>query len=153
MERNPYSPPQAVVVGVDGGRRRERPVPAAVIVLLYVGNALVMGLRVIDYFQEPIVLTGAELRFYRLTGPPHATAIFLSCIFSLMVAVQLYRMKRSAAYFISACLAVSVFSWCCFFLGLDASELAELAFSLVGCAMELLMVGYVWHLFRKGVLK
>ena len=153
MERNPYSPPQAAVADVDEGRRRERPVPVAVILLLYVGNALVRGLQVIDNSRLPIGLSAAEIRIYQATGLPRITAIFLSCIFSLIVAVQLYRMKRSAAYFITACLAVSIFSWCCFFAGLDASEGASLAISLVGCALELLVVGYVWHLWRKGVLK
>jgi hypothetical protein len=81
MERNPYSPPQAAVADVDEGRRRERPVPVAVILLLYVGNALVRGLQVIDNSRLPIGLSAAEIRIYQATGF-HALPLFFLVAFS-----------------------------------------------------------------------
>lgn len=156
MERNPYSPPQAGVADVKNAEDAppgKRPAWLWVVLVLYAIAAIFMGSRVIASFHGLIPLPAAELRFYRISGLPRATGSFLSGIFSLMVVIQLFRLKRGAAYFITASLAVSVFSWCCVVAGLEASEHTELVSFLAGCAVELLMVGYVWHLFRKGVLK
>jgi hypothetical protein len=153
MERNPYSPPAAVVADVGEIRREGRPVAVWGVLALYFLNVLGTGLRVIASFRSSIPLPAAELRFYRITGLPRATAAFLSVIFSLMLVIQLYRLKRSAAYFISASLAVSLFSVGCHVLGLEASEHAEIAYVVFGEAIELSTVGYVWYLFRTGILK
>lgn len=152
MERNPYSPPETVVADVDDIQRRGWPFAAWATLIYFALNAFMRVLQVTAAFRGSISLSAAELRFYRITGFPRGTAAFLSLIFSLLVFIRLYRLKRSAAYFVTAVLAVSVFTGSCFVAGLEASEHATIVAFAFGCVVELFAVGYVWQLFRKGVL-
>jgi hypothetical protein len=152
VERNPYSPPEAVVADVDEIQPIGRPFAAWATLIYFALSAFMRSLQVTAAFRGSISLSAAEFRFYRITGLPHGTAVFLSLIFSLLVFIQLNRLKRSAAYFATAVLAVSVFMWGCLVTGLEASEHATIVAFAFGCIVELLAVGYVWQLFRKGVL-
>jgi hypothetical protein len=152
VERNPYSPPGAAVLDIEGSRLKGRPFAVWVVLAIYAIDALAMGVELIASFWTPLSLPAAELRFYRITGLPRDTSAFLSGVLSILVAINLYRLKRGAAYFVTASFAVSVFSACCFIAGLDPSEHGVLASFVVGSAIEVLAVGYVWNLWRKRVL-
>jgi hypothetical protein len=150
VERNPYSPPASVVADAhDEGHARERKRPAAV--------------WIISVWYSLAVLAGLSAIAFRLIAPRNSPELLLPlvrqgtplfvwlCAQTMMQAVamvQLFRVKRSAAYFVSLTCAAEAYNSVMHIVGHE-----DLEVPMVTLLIEVAMLVYVWRLFRKGVLK
>jgi hypothetical protein len=149
VERNPYSPPAAVVADVDEGHARERKRPSAVwIISVWYSLAVFAGLSAIAFrFIAPRNSPELLLPLVR-----QGTLLFVwSCAQTMIQAVamvQLFRVKRSAAYFVSLTCAAEAYNSVMHIVGHQ-----DLEVPVITLLIEVPILVYVWRLFRKGVLK
>jgi hypothetical protein len=137
VERNLYSPPTAVVADADqGGQRRP--------VLLWV---------CLVYYALVVLFTALFLAAgYEFWKKPWFIVDVLSGTAAAITLVQLFKYKRSAAYLATAFFLAGIAST--FGLVRGGRRLEYHAGSnWLSIALNLSVLVYVWHLFRKGVLK
>lgn len=152
MERNLYSPPTAVVADADQGGQR-RPVLLWVCLVYYalvvLFTALFLALIVGGVHLPKVPILAAGYEFWK---KPWFIVDVLSGTAAAITLVQLFKYKRSAAYLATAFFLAGIAST--FGLVRGGRRLEYHAGSnWLSIALNLSVLVYVWHLFRKGVLK
>jgi uncharacterized membrane protein (DUF2068 family) len=153
---NPYSPPSTPVADI-GDAGTTRPIGANVVFIYYaislvgtLGSLLMLVLKVPNYTLHP---TPGSVQFFGKFGLPWYT-IFIPTAFLLICSiVQLYRLRKSAAYFGTAIFAVLLATrfWTVQELlrgGHPAMTRNYVVFAINSC-----IVVYLWRLVRNGILR
>jgi hypothetical protein len=152
MDRNPYAPPGAVVGNETAPfSTLRRPILVWVITIV-IGLGAIWGL-----FSYYVMFSGkfplnaqAQRMASSYTWSNHVSAL-VNGVFALVAVVQLFRMRRVAAYLFSILLALNIANTIKLFATKDwAASQPTLYFgSLVTAAL----CAYVWVLFTRGRLR
>jgi hypothetical protein len=130
----------------------KRPFLVWVILVLYTLGLLVSVASLYAAFSGLLHLPAGDAAFYARFGFVNFLGLALSAILATGSIVQLFRMRISAAYFVTAG-----------FLVLIAKEVYyqpqlvrlghSLAPAMIGVIVSFLIVCYTWHLKRSGALR
>lgn len=149
MERNPYSPPIAVVADVDHHLLPKRPR----LLLAYYAFALLANVLVVILVVARVNLPGvSQLPASTHWKSPYFEAVALHIILTAGTLVQLFRYRRiAAAYFATAALVSRL---AITFGKIPGTVIIgqHLVGTLLGLALNVFVVVYIWWLVRKGAL-
>jgi len=156
MSENPYAAPESDVNVEDGKRKR----PILVWVIFIFASLGLLG--ILSHFAMVagvIPLEGALGEYYASTGMlDHALVIF-GVSYGFWSALMLFKLKRSALFWFLGQIPISIFStlytfsndaWLKVMQETQQGLLVSLAPSYI---YLLLVVGYVYYLYRKGTLQ
>ena len=130
----------------------KRPRLVWAILVLYTLSLLLALATIYAIFSKAFRLPAGDAAFYADFGSLNFLGIGLSAILSTCFIVQLFRMRKGAAYFATAgflVLIVKEFWYQPRLVRLGHS----LAPALIGVVIAFLVVCYTWHLKRTGALR
>ena len=131
---------------------RRRPVLVWVILTVYALGLVVILAGLYGVFSGAVRLHVRDAEFYAAFGTLNFAAAGASIVLAIGFMVQLFRMRKSAAYWVTAPFLVGLLKQLWY-----QPQLVRLGYSpvgaVVGVALSFLTVLYVWHLKRTAVLR
>jgi hypothetical protein len=130
----------------------KRPALVWVILVLYGLGLLAATAGLFAVFSGALRLAQREAEFYANFGIANFFGLAFSAVLGIGSMVQLFRMRKSAAYFVTAVFLVTMAKevW---YLPKLMSLGHGLTMHVVSACISLWIVGYVWHLRSVGMLK
>jgi hypothetical protein len=130
----------------------KRPGPVWAILVLYAFGLLVGSASLFAVFSGALRLPQREADFYANFGIANFFGLALSAVLGTGSMIQLYRMRKSAVYFVAGVFLVTMAKevW---YLPKLMSLGHGLTMHVVSACISLWIVCYVWHLRRVGLLK
>jgi hypothetical protein len=130
----------------------KRPAVVWSILVLYAFGLLVGSASLFAVFSGALRLPQRDADFYAKFGIANFFGLALSAVLGIGAMIQLYRMRKSAAYFVTAVFLVTMAKevW---YLPKLVSLGHGLTLHVVSACISLWIVCYVWHLRRVGILK
>ena len=130
----------------------KRPGLVWVILVLYAIGLLVASATLFAVFSGALRLPERDAKFYANFGIANFFCLALGAVLGIGSMIQLFRMRKSAVYFVTAVFLVTMAKevW---YLPKLMSLGHGLTMHVVSAFISLWIVCYVWHLRRVGMLK
>jgi hypothetical protein len=150
MSQNPYAPPLADV-NSELPRTRRRPALVWVICLLCIFGVVVALSSVYLVTRGSLRISSPAENFYQKFGALNYFGVLVSGLLCLLLAISLFRLKKSAFYYAFLLFVANTVKTIAYFSQLHAMGQSAVRLVLGPC-VTLLIVWYVWHLRRRGVV-
>jgi hypothetical protein len=134
-----------------GRTMTRRPVLVWIISVLYVVGGLISPLAVYLAVTGHLPLTPARRHFYDGFGTLNYLGIVVTAALDLAFGIQLFRLKASAPYLITALFLVSIAKAFWYWPSLPMTGLLVIS-RIAGLILSLCIVGYSWNLLKTGRL-
>jgi len=130
----------------------KRPGLVWAILVLYAVGLLLASVTLFAVFSGALRLPQREAEFYANFGIANFFGLALSAVLGIGVMIQLFRMRKSAVYFVTAVFVVTMAKevW---YLPKLISLGHSLSLHVISACISLWVVCYVWYLRRVGMLK
>jgi hypothetical protein len=130
----------------------KRPGLVWVILGFYGIGLLLAAVTLFAVFTKALRLPPGDAAFYANFGVANFLGLALSAVLGVCSMIQLFRMRKNAAYFVTAVFAVTMVKevW---YLPKLISLGHGWVMHVVSACISLWFVCYVWHLRRAGMLK
>ena len=130
----------------------KRPGLVWAILVLYALGLLLASASLFAVFSGALRLPEREAEFYANFGIANFFGVALSAVLAIGSMIQLFRMRKSAVYFVTGVFLVTIAKefW---YLPKLMSLGRSLTLHVISACIGLWIVWYVWHLRRVGMLK
>jgi hypothetical protein len=130
----------------------KRPSLVWVILVLYAVGLVLASVILFAVFSGALRLPQRDAEFYASFGIANFFGLALSAVLGIGAMIQLFRMRKSAVYFVTAVFVVTMAKevW---YLPRLINLGHSLTLHVISACISLWIVCYVWHLRRVGMLK